>query len=302
MSKKMKLWLLIATSAIVVGCVVFTVVMSMLGWDFSKLSTFQYETNTYVISEEFQNIWIDTNTADVVFLPSKDGTTKVVCYEREKIHHNVTVEEDTLVILEVSTTNWTDNIGINFNQPKITVYLPKEEYCKISVKTMTGDVNCTVSASGELKLYTTTGDIVVENLCAGALELAVTTGKVTVVGVTCENDARINVSTGDVRMVDVRCKNLASDGRTGDTVLDNVVATGRFDIERDTGDVRLDHCDAKELFIETDTGDVTGSLLSEKVFIAETDTGRVNVPKTTTGGRCEISTDTGDIKITIVNE
>ena len=57
--------------------------------------------------------------------------------------------------------------------------------------------------------------------------------------------------------------------------------------------------DAEELFIKTDTGDVTGTLLSAKEFVYETDTGRVKLPETTTGGKCEIITDTGDIHIEI---
>ena len=40
-------------------------------------------------------------------------------------------------------------------------------------------------------------------------------------------------------------------------------------------------------------------VLSAKVFITETDTGKVEVPKSVTGGRCEIETDTGDIQITV---
>ena len=40
-------------------------------------------------------------------------------------------------------------------------------------------------------------------------------------------------------------------------------------------------------------------LFSDKIFFASTDTGSVNVPKTTTGGRCEITTDTGDIDIVV---
>ena len=51
--------------------------------------------------------------------------------------------------------------------------------------------------------------------------------------------------------------------------------------------------------ITTDTGNVKGSLLSEKVFIVSTDTGKKQVPNTITGGRCEITTDTGDIIISI---
>ncbi|MBQ3893898.1 MAG: DUF4097 family beta strand repeat protein, partial [Clostridia bacterium] len=77
------------------------------------------------------------------------------------------------------------------------------------------------------------------------------------------------------------------------------IASGRFDIERDTGDVKFDRCDAAEIKVETDTGDVTGTLLTEKVFITKTDTGKVSVPSAASGGRCEIETDTGDIKISI---
>ena len=58
-------------------------------------------------------------------------------------------------------------------------------------------------------------------------------------------------------------------------------------------------CDAAEIYVETDTGDVKGTLLSDKVYIVFTDTGKINVPKAVTGGRCEISTDTGNIKIEI---
>ncbi len=78
-----------------------------------------------------------------------------------------------------------------------------------------------------------------------------------------------------------------------------MIAGEQFSIDRSTGDVRFDRCDAPELLIKTDTGDVRGSLLSEKVFITQTDTGRVNVPKTVTGGTCQITTNTGDIKIEI---
>ena len=51
--------------------------------------------------------------------------------------------------------------------------------------------------------------------------------------------------------------------------------------------------------IVTDTGDVTGTLCSEKIFFAESDTGRVEVPKTMSGGRCEVKTDTGKIILSI---
>ncbi|MBQ7319864.1 MAG: DUF4097 family beta strand repeat protein, partial [Clostridia bacterium] len=95
---------------------------------------------------------------------------------------------------------------------------------------------------------------------------------------------------------------LRSSGSTGDILLHRVIVEETVSIERSTGDVTLEQCDADELLIETDTGDVTGSLLSDMVFVTHTDTGRVSVPNSVTGGRCEIATDTGDIKIAIVGK
>ena len=63
--------------------------------------------------------------------------------------------------------------------------------------------------------------------------------------------------------------------------------------------MEFDACDAAEILVETSTGDVEGTFLSDKIIFAETDTGRVNVPKGIVGGRCEIKTNTGDIKLEI---
>ena len=81
--------------------------------------------------------------------------------------------------------------------------------------------------------------------------------------------------------------------------LENVIAAEGFSLVRSTGDIAFDGCDAAELLVETDTGDVTGSLLSEKVFFVTTATGKKEVPETVTGGKCKITTDTGDVTITI---
>ena len=111
-----------------------------------------------------------------------------------------------------------------------------------------------------------------------------------------QGDITVGVSTGKAYLTDIACKNVISSGSTGDIFLDNVIAANKFYIERSTGDVRFENSDATEIFVETGTGYVTGTLLTDKVFIIQTDTGSVDVPKTITGGRCEITTDTGDIR------
>ena len=128
-----------------------------------------------------------------------------------------------------------------------------------------------------------------------------TTGKVDARSVTCAGELSLTVSTGKARFTDVTCGKLLSSGDTGNISLVSVVAAESLAIERSTGDVTLESCDGAEILIKTDTGDVTGSLKTEKIFFASSDTGRINVPKTTSGGRCEVTTDTGHIDLRVEN-
>ncbi len=319
MNKATKIWLIAAASLTLLGCVIFGGVLAMAGWDFTKLSTDKYETNSYEITEAYESISIVTNTADVVLAVSEDEGCSVECYEQKKVKHSVTVKDGTLVIDVVDERKWYEHIGIGLGTSKITVRLPQGEHGALSIRSKTGDVEIPkdltfesihvtestghvtnyASAKGEIQIKTTTGSITAEGISAHSLALSVTTGKVSVSDAVCAGNVTVEVSTGKATLTDITCKSLISDGDTGDITLKNVIAAERFSIERDTGDVTLDACDAAELEIETDTGDVTGTLLSEKIFIVESDTGRRDVPETTSGGKCKISTDTGDIKIAI---
>ncbi len=319
MGGKMKIWLIIASSLVLVGCMIFGGVMAMFQWDFKKLLTVGYETNDYELKDDYKNISIVTKAADIVFVPSENQKTSVVCHEQKKMKHLVTINDGTLVIDVVDTRKWYEYIGINFDTPKITVYIPQGEYGTLSVKSNTGDVEIPKdlkfesidvlvstgdvtnysSASNLIKIKTSTGDINVESIFAGAIDLSVSTGNVSASDIACKGDMIVNVSTGKSNMIDIKCQKIISSGSTGDISLKNTIAMGEFSIKRSTGDVKFDGCDAAEIFVETDTGNVRGSLLTDKVFITQTDTGRVNVPKTTNGGKCEINTDTGDVIIAI---
>ncbi len=319
MSKKSGVWMVVAAALVLVGCIIFGSVMTMLGWDFSKLSTVHYETREHPIDEAFTHIAVVTNTADVVFVPSETGTSSVVCYEQKNVTHTVSVKEDTLVIEVVDTRRWYEHIGIHFSAPTVTVYMPQGTYGALSVESDTGAVTIPkafafdsvdvavstgavtngASASGEIAIKTSTGAIRVEDVSVGRMNLSVSTGSVAVLDVDCAGDVTVDVSTGQAELTNVTCENLQSDGDTGDIVLHDVIVADRLSIERSTGGVRFDGCDAASIVVNTDTGSVTGSLLTDKVFAVKTDTGMVDVPRTTDGGRCEIETDTGDIRIRI---
>ena len=319
MSKSAKIWLITAASLILIGCMIFGGVITMLKWDFSKLSTNKYQTSNFEISEDFKSIRINADTADISIAPSKDGKCSVVYFGQTDLPLSVSVKDNTLAIEVIDGRKWYEHIGINFKAQKITVYIPEGEYAQLNVSSHTGAVEIPkdfrfedidicentgsvtnyASASNKIKIKTTTGSIRVENISARSLELEVSTGSITASSVIVEGDVGISVSTGMASISDLSCLSFKSTGDTGDILLKNVIANEKLSVNRTTGDIRFYGCDAAEIFVQTDTGNVLGTLLSDKIFIANTDTGRKQVPNTVSGGRCEITTDTGDIKISI---
>lgn len=299
MNKKAKIWLIIAVCLVITGGIIFCGAMSIFDFDFTRLSTNQYQTNSYDITESFNNITIYTDTADVTFVASENNKTTVTCYEEENMKHLVHSEYDTLLILAYDNRKWYNYIGINLNSPKITVSIPKGEYRELIVNLSTGDVNIPKDFTFKnIDIKGSTGSINTQSSALENVKLKTSTGNIFAENITA-NTIDVSVSTGKVNLKNTKCNNLISTGDTGDLNLENVVADEKFWVTRSTGDINFKNSDASEIFIKTDTGDVEGYLLTEKIFITNTDTGKISVPKTTTGGKCEITTDTGDIKINI---
>ena len=287
--------------------------------DFSKYSPLKLVTNDHRIDEQYQNISVITDTAEVTFIATNNSYTSVVCNEQENAKHSVAVKDNTLLIELSDTRKWYEYIGIFTETSKITVYLPQAKYGILTVKDDTGNVNipenlkfqsidieestgnvtCKASALESVTIKTSTGNIQAENISASTVHLSVSTGKITASNISCSGDINVNVSTGKTKLENIQCLNFNSTGNTGKISLEDVICSGKFSVERSTGEVEFDDCDAAEVVIITDTGDVEGSFLSDKIFIVESDTGDVDVPKSTIGGKCEITTDTGDIEITI---
>ena len=319
MKKATKGWLIAALVLILIGAIGFVAVLAANHWDLKSIGNVRFETVTVEIPEAFSNISIDSDTADITFVPSEDGKCKAVFREQEKMKHTASVREGTLTVETKDEREWYDYLSFSFESPKITVYLPQTVYDTLTIGESTGDINipadfrfkevrisastgdvfCAASVSGLLEATTSTGDIRIQNGSVGELKLTVSTGEVEIGSVTCAGNAAITVSTGDAILRDVSVKSLHSKGSTGDIAMTNVIAAEQISIEWSTGDVRFEQCDAAELSIDTNTGDVTGSLRSDKVFIAHSDTGDVRVPEMTSGGKCKITTNTGDIRITV---
>lgn len=321
MKKSVKIWLITATALVLAGSIILTGMMTSMKWDFSKLSTVKYETNTHEINEKFKDISVKAVSADINFVTTSEDTISVICTEQEKLWHRVAVRDEALFIEAVDERKWYDHIGINFDNAEITVYLPAGEYGTLSVWTVTGDVivpECFTfesvdakistgdftlysSVKDRLKLKTTTGDLLVQNISVGSADLSATTGNIAVYDLLCDGELKISISTGKTTLSKASCKGFVSNGTTGDISISDLIVSEKISVERNTGDIKLTRTDAAELSLKTTTGSIKGNLLTDKIFITNSSTGKVKVPKTTVGGVCEITTSTGNIKIEIAD-
>ena len=289
MKKATKLWLIIGVCLIVVGVVIAMIALANMDFDFRNLSTQKMQTNIYTPEDEFDNILVDVNTADVSFVVAQDGKTKVVCYEEEKAKHTVGIANNGLVITEKNDRKWYDHIGIHTENATVTVYLPAELYYgEFNLYCTTGDISMAKEfAFAKAKVKTTTGDVEWNANTAGKLE--------------------IRCTTGDVTVQDVHCGYLEIEGTTTDVKLKDTVAVETLKIKVTTGDVNLDRVDATELHIKATTGDVTGTLVSDKVFDTKATTGMIITSRgevvydpTKPLEICKVETTTGDIHLEIV--
>ena len=319
MSKATKAWLITASALTALGLIIFAAVMTVCDWDFTKLSTVEYKTEVYNPDGEFDKISVDTDTAEIELVPSENKECKVVCFESEKAEHYAAVENSTLVISSTDKRKWYEYIGISLKTPKITVYLPQNSYNLLSAECDTGnitvpetlsfktvqinghtsDVDFFASVSDNVQIKVSSGNISVGTLTADSLSLAAGTGDIKVNSVSINNGINIKASTGTVKLTDISCGSILADSNTGDMRFKNVLVSGSLSVESGTGNVGFDNSDADTVCVKTGTGDVTGTLLSEKVFATKTSTGTVRVPKTASGGKCEITTSTGNIIIDI---
>lgn len=297
MSGKTKIWLCAASFLIIIGFILFCIAMSLYDWDFKKLNTVKFETNTYEIAEQFDEILIDTTVSDIVIVPSEDYNCKVVCFEMENVKHSVLVVENKLSIIINDERNIFDYINIVNLSPKITIYLPIIEEMTFDINATTGDVTFENLAVKKLDINVRTGDINLKNIKCDSLFSIASTGDFELENVVVSGDIIIECSTGDINMKTVSCAKLDINISTGKTNLSNVLVSGDFNLNGTTGDVIFDTFDAKNIYVKVKTGDVCGTILTEKIFNVHSNTGKVKYPESYSGGICKINTSTGDVNI-----
>lgn len=241
------------------GGILFCVMMTLLGWDFTRLGNEDFVQKNEIISDEIKDISIRTGDADIYIVPSDEETVVVSFDVPEKAKCGVSTEGNTLTIHYEYKREMMGVMNFSFRSAKITVYVPEKEYNSLNIKGSTSDVDCRDFHCDTINVTT---------------------------------------STGDVTMDGVTCRNLSTDANTGDLKLKNVRVENELVVERSTGDVefkKLELCGSGK--ISTSTGDVEGTFANKVDCEAKSKTGSIKVPDVDSKVTCRITTSTGDISV-----
>ena len=311
----------IAGALILAGIILCAAAAAFCDFGSGGMNTMSLVRKTYSVGQDFSAVSISDESSNVRLLPSGDGECRVICSESEngKLHYDVTVSEGVLTVQRIDQRDLLERVGISFGGTDLELYLPKTEYDRLTVRTSSGGIRVpedfrfgeaqgeassggiifSASVDESLTLNAASGSISVSGVSPRSLSASALSGSVTLEAVNAEETLYGETSSGTLSLTGVRCGELTAQSTSGGIHLTDVVASGTVTAQSSSGSVRLNQCDGAELFIRTSSGGVSGTLLSDKVFLTETASGSVRVPRTVTGGACEITTSSGSIDISI---
>ena len=300
MKTNKKIPIITAAALIAAGLFITFGALAAMNFDFTKMNSIKnFETNTYNLEEPFTNITIKGAECDIRFFPSENDSCRIVCKENDKIFHTVSVENNTLTVIRTDNRKWYEHIGIYWGNAELDVYLPQAEYKTLDIASVSGDIEIPDNFSfTEAQVHNTSGDIDFQAPVKNDLLIKTVSGKIYADGASAES-LNIHSTSGKLHIKNITAGNLNAQSTSGSITLSKVLVSGDMHIKDVSGKVRLEDCDAGALSIKTVSGNVSGTLLTDKKFLTRTTSGDVDVPQSSSGGKCEIQTTSGDISIAI---
>ncbi len=301
MKESKKRWIIVSAVSIVVGGILVFFASATVSFDFTAFNTEKTYEKAYTVSESFENINIETSDNDISFILS-DGECKIVCTESDKVSYNVNTDGETLNIIRIDNRRWYEHIAFmyGFENPEITVYLPKAEYKKLKAKSSSGNISVPDAFIFEsLEFESTSGDIEVNSDVTDSLTVCASSGNI-YIGGQSGSLIKLKTTSGEIELDDVQVRSAELKSSSGNIDIERAVASESIKINATSGNVSLSSCDSEYIEIKTTSGNVSGCLLSEKDFTVDTSSGDIDLPRGSSSvQKCLITTSSGNVRFRI---
>lgn len=282
----------------IIGGIVFSVAMTINGWDFSVLSSHvaQKRVVEIVDQEEINSITsvkVEFSTADVAIAYHDNEKITVDGFDLAKRNGKVVeklsvkIINGQLVLSFEKQNPLMIQIG-SWGKSMVTVKLPKHMVVDLSVKVSTGDVAIgekgQAIAFNNVSVKTSTGDVIINgNVQCSDLSITNSTGETYVNGTLTANKIIRNADTGDMIInAKITAQSIKVTNSTGDVICSAYITANLIDVE-------------------TSTGDITLKLLGNKndySYTYDIDTGKSNISSFTGGAKqVKVVASTGDANI-----
>lgn len=181
------------------------------------------------------------------------------------------------------------------------IYVSDNSVESLSVKGTSGSIEVmNVVATGDVEVNGSSGGINISNVECANISVENSSGVIRLSEVVATGDVNVKGTSGGVHLEDVECVNVTGSNSSGKINCTDVIVTGDMNLENSSGGIALEACDAESLKLSATSGSIKGTLLTEKIFRADATSGSVDVPKTTSGGVCEVTTTSGSISLSLV--
>ena len=270
------------------------------------------------ISERFENVRVETVSADVRFRVGGSDTCIVEYKGPSRMRCTAEVKNGTLTVAEKPARRWPFGLWGLFgtHRVEVTVFLPERQYDELSIETASGDIEApsggvfrelsVSSTSGDqildgveadsLTAQSTSGNVSVQNSRLGSLDVSTTSGDQKAASTDIAGHAGFEAVSGNISVQNGSFGSLAVSTTSGDQDIASAAVDGHASFSAVSGNISLLASDAGSLEFSTTSGDVCTELLTPKEYITETTSGDVSVPVSAPGaGRCSVTTVSGDI-------
>ncbi len=293
MSKIIKI-ALIVTASLLLGALLFLLLFFNTDSIFSVTVTERHQD----ITDAITSVEVDTEIYDVEIIRASGGSA-ITVNENNKRPVMIYTSGAALVIEEIEDESLAGFFARAFGKSKdckITVCIPTDnEFELIDISTETG--NITIEDGFKAKrteLESETGNIALSDISTGALDISSETGNVSLESV-ASLATEIETNTGNISLWSSSAESLNIESDTGNVLVKESTVKKSTDVSTSSGNVSLDLFSSAGITVETGTGDISGRLTCEMIFYARSTTGKVSVPKSTSGGLCDIRSTTGNI-------
>lgn len=304
MKKATKITLVIALCCLVLGIGLYAAAVALTGqfsYSADIFDTTDSIIETKLVLEDFRSILIEDVECDLRLLPAEDGNVTVVYTDNNLYHHDLRVTDETLIITVRDVSTFWDHIFmVSTGKQEVTVYLPFSGLDRVSLDTVSGDVEIPEGfAIRTLSAGSTSGDISLTCAVSEQLTAGTVSGNIRLNGISPET-MTLSSTSGNVTLEASCPVELFVDTVSGEILLSEVTAEEFTDLSSTSGGIHLNDADSAALSASTVSGDITGTVPSVKHFRTDTTSGSVYVSESHSDAPVwELSTVSGNIHITV---